>query len=126
MAVSERKTIIIVDDMAAILEHAKQLLKDTYNVIPCTSAKQALDVISKRHPDAILTDVNMPDMDGFEFLSTIKSDPANKDIPVLLITAEMTSDIETKGFELGADEFILKPFSQITMLKRIDNAIRLH
>ena len=124
MSDNTEKTILVIDDMAAILEHARQILKDEYKVIPCTSAKQALDIIEKRRPDLILTDINMPDMDGYEFLSSIKSNPDYKDIPVLLITAEMTTEIETKGFELGADDFILKPFSQITMLKRIANQFR--
>lgn len=115
----DKKTVLVVDDMAAILEHAKQILKDDYKVIPCMSAKQALDVISKRKPDIVLTDINMPDMSGYDLLTSIKSNPETKDIPVLLISAEMTSEIEAKGFEMGADDFILKPFSQVTMLKRV-------
>lgn len=125
MDTGDKKTVLVVDDMAAILEHAKQILKDEYKVIPCTSAKQALDVIDKRKPDCVLTDINMPDMDGFELLSAIKSNPETKDIPVLLLSAEMTSDLEAKGFALGADDYVLKPFSQVTMLRRISNQIAL-
>lgn len=125
MDTGDKKTVVVVDDMAAILEHAKQILKDDYKVIPCMSAKQALEVIDKRKPDIVLTDINMPDMDGFELLSAIRSNPETKDIPVLFISAEMTSDIEAKGFELGVDDFILKPFSQVTMLKRMANQLAL-
>lgn len=114
-----KKVILVVDDMAAILEHAKQILKDEYSIIPCTSAKMALEIITKRRPDIILTDINMPDMDGYEFLRTVKGNPELKSIPVILTTAELTADIEARGFEMGADDYLLKPFSQITMLRRI-------
>lgn len=120
------KTIMIVDDMTPILEHAKQILKDSYKLIPCTGGKQAFDIMAKRKPDLILLDVNMPDMDGFEVLTKIKADDELGSVPVILITTELTADIESKGFELGADDFIIKPFSQITMLKRIDAQLRLH
>jgi len=115
----EKKTIIVIDDMAAILEHAKQLLKDEYSVIPCISAKQALEIMGKRKPDLILVDINMPDMDGFEFLSMIKADERFSDIRVMMITAEITAQTESKGYELGAENFILKPFSQPVMMKKI-------
>lgn len=109
--------------MVAILEHAKQILKDDYKLIPCTSGKQALEILPKRRPDLILLDINMPDMDGYEVLKRIKNDQSYHDIPVILITTELTTDMESKGFEFGADDFIIKPFSQITMLKRISNQL---
>lgn len=122
-ATDNRKTILVVDDMAAILEHAKQILKDEYKIIPCISAKMALDVMSKRLPDLVLTDISMPDMDGYELLKTIKSTPAYADIPVILITTGLTADVEAQGYELGADDFVIKPFGQIAMLKKIKNQL---
>lgn len=125
MELSDKKTILVVDDMATILEHAKQILKDDYRIIPCISAIQALDVVIKRRPDIILSDINMPEMDGFEFLSRLKENPEFKDIPVILITSEITSEMESKGFEMGAADFIIKPFTQIAMTKRITNQLLL-
>ncbi len=116
---TEKKLILVIDDMAAILEHARQMLKDEYNVIPCISARKALEVMEKRKPDLILVDINMPEMDGFEFITLIKADERYKDIKVMMITAEITAQTEAKGYELGADGFILKPFSQTVMLKKI-------
>lgn len=118
-----RKTILIVDDMAAILEHARQILKDEYKIIPCTSARMALDIMSKRLPDIVLTDINMPDIDGFELLKTIKSIPEYNSIPVILITTGLTAEIEAQGYELGADDFVIKPFGQVAMLKKIKNQL---
>lgn len=116
---NDKKTVLIVDDMTTILEHAKVILKDDYKLIPCTGGRQALDIISKRKPDVILLDVNMPEMEGFEVLQEVKRMPEMQDVPVIMITTEITNDIEAKGFELGASDFIIKPFSQVVMLKRI-------
>lgn len=121
-----KKTIIFVDDMTAILEHAKQILKEDYNVIPCTGASQALDIASKRRPDLFITDINMPDTDGYELLKKVRGSAELSDIPVILVTSEITADIENKGFEMGADDFLLKPFSQTSMLKRISMQMKLH
>ena len=124
MQLSElRKTILVIDDMAAILEHAKQLLKEKYSVIPCTSAKQALEIIEKRKPDLILVDINMPEMDGFDFIRKIKEDERYSDIHVMMITAEITSQTESKGYELGAENFVLKPFAQHVMMKKIEDCL---
>ena len=120
----QRKTIMVIDDMAAILEHAKQLLKDEYSVIPCISAKQALEIMDKRKPDLILVDINMPEMDGFDFIRRIKSDERFSDVHVMMITAEITSQIESKGYELGAENFVLKPFSQPVMIRKITECLK--
>lgn len=120
----QRKTIMVIDDMAAILEHAKQLLKDEYSVIPCISAKQALEIMDKRKPDLILVDINMPEMDGFDFIRRIKSDERFSDVHVMMITAEITSQIESKGYELGAENFVLKPFSQPVMVRKITECLK--
>ncbi|MBO4506642.1 MAG: response regulator [Lachnospiraceae bacterium] len=118
-----RKTILVIDDMAAILEHAKQLLKEKYSVIPCTSARQAFDIMEKRKPDLILVDINMPEMDGFDFIRKIKEDERFKDVHVMMITAEITSQTESRGYELGAENFVLKPFSQAVMMKKIEGCL---
>ena len=120
---NEKKTILVIDDMAAILEHARQMLKGTYSVIPCVSAAQALEIMEKRIPDLILVDINMPDMDGYEFITHIKSDERFKDIKVMMITAEITSQNESKGYGVGADGFLLKPFNQNVIMKNIESFI---
>lgn len=120
-----RKTILVVDDMAAILEHARQILKDDYKIIPCTSAKMALEIMSKRLPDLIMSDINMPDMDGYEFLKVIRAAKEYKDIPVILITTGLTAETENLGYECGANDFVLKPFAQTSMLKKVKDQLLL-
>ncbi|MCR5431189.1 MAG: response regulator [Lachnospiraceae bacterium] len=116
---SEKKTILIIDDMATILEHAKQILKDSYKVIPCTSGKQGLEIFDKMKPDLVLVDINMPDMDGFQVLSEIRNRAEGREVPVIMMTTGLTSDIESKGFRAGVDDFLIKPFSQPAVIKRV-------
>lgn len=119
MSMSEKKTIMIVDDMISIIEHAKQLLKEEYKVLPCTSGTQALEIVEKVHPDLILLDVNMPDIDGFEVMKRLKEMESVKDIPVIFITSTLSAEEEEKGFILGAADFLMKPFTQVSMFRRV-------
>jgi len=116
---SDRKTILVIDDMATILEHAKQILKDSYKVIPCTNGKQGLEIFDKMKPDLVLVDINMPDMDGFQVLSEIRSRKEGGKVPVIMMTTGLTNDIESAGFRCGVDDFVIKPFSQPAVLKRV-------
>ena len=116
---SEKKVILIIDDMATILEHAKQILKDSYKVIPCTSGRQGLEIFDKIKPDLVLVDINMPDLDGFQVLSEIRNRPEGKKVPVIMMTTGLTNEIESEGFKAGVDDFLIKPFSQPAVLKRV-------
>lgn len=118
---TEKKTVLVIDDMSTILEHAKQILKDSYKLIPSTGGRQALDIISKRKPDIIMLDINMPDMGGFEVLSALKADESTAAIPVVLMSTEISGDTESRGYELGAADFIIKPFSQSAVLKVLES-----
>ena len=116
---SDKKTILIIDDMATILEHAKQILKDSYRVIPCTSGQQGLEIFDKMKPDLVLVDINMPEMDGFQVLSEIRSRSEGRKVPVIMMTTGLTNEIESEGFRAGVDDFLIKPFSQPAVLKRV-------
>ena len=116
---SDKKTILIIDDMATILEHAKQILKDSYRVIPCTNGQQGLEIFDKMKPDLVLVDINMPDMDGFQVLSEIRSRSEGRKVPVIMMTTGLTNEIESEGFRAGVDDFLIKPFSQPAVLKRV-------
>ncbi len=123
---SEKKVILIIDDMATILEHAKQILKDSYKVIPCTSGRQGLEIFDKIKPDLVLVDINMPDLDGFQVLSEIRNRPEGKKVPVIMMTTGLTNEIESEGFKAGVDDFLIKPFSQPAVLKRVSMQLEAH
>jgi putative two-component system response regulator len=96
------------------------VLNDTYKTFPLPSAERMFKMFEKIMPDLILLDVDMPEMDGFEALSILKSEEKFKDIPVIFLTAKNDAESEIRGFEIGAIDFINKPFSPPVLLKRIE------
>ena len=106
----EKHTVLIVDDNQMNLLLARKILMEQYNVSVVSSAKSALAFLEEEIPDMILLDLLMPEMDGFEFLEIVKKDDRYKDIPIICLTADDDRESELKCFELGALDFITKPF----------------
>ena len=119
------KTIFVVDDSDTNLMAAKTALDGTYKTFAFPSASKMFDLLEKStiFPDLILLDVEMPEMDGFEAMKTIKSTPKWKPIPVIFLTAKHDAESEIQGFEMGALDFITKPFSPPVLIKRIETHI---
>jgi len=120
---SVRKKIIIVDDNASYLSVVRVLLKPFYEVYPAISAAKLFDIITKFIPDLILLDVSMPEMSGFEAMAALKENPRYKDIPVVFLTAKDDEASAVKGLDLGATDYVTKPFSGPLHLKRISNIL---
>jgi len=115
----DRHKILIVDDSTEnnhILYHA---LKDKYQLLSAMDGITALKIAESQHPDLILLDIMMPDMDGFEVCRILKENEELKDIPVLFITSLTKTADEIKGLELGAVDFITKPFRLPVVKQRI-------
>jgi DNA-binding response OmpR family regulator len=85
---------------------------------------QALDLVRSRHPDVLVLDVNMPQFDGFEVLHTIKNDPATAGIAVVLLSARQQEADIMRGFALGADDYVVKPFSPLELIARVKRLLR--
>ena len=117
------KTIFIVDDNETNLMTAKLALEGKYKSYALPSAARMLKLMEKIIPDLILLDVDMPEMDGFQAMEALKADKRLKSIPVVFLTARLDEDSEIRGFEMGALDFISKPFSKPVLLKRIENHI---
>jgi putative two-component system response regulator len=113
------KVIFVVDDSDTSLSIAKRALENHYRVLTMSSGARMLKFLEKITPDLIILDIQMPEMDGFEAIKILKSKPLYAEIPVIFLTSSSDSDIEAKGFELGAVDFILKPFSALVLLGRI-------
>ena len=113
------KTIFVVDDVEANLFAAEETLEEHYNVITAQSGRRAIELLEKIKPHLILMDIDMPDMDGFETLKYLKSKECFHDIPVIMLTGMSDIDSEVKGFEMGAVDFIAKPFSAPVLLNRV-------
>jgi putative two-component system response regulator len=114
------KLIMVVDDNATNLLAAKAALQDYYKVLTAGSAAIMMQTLEMRKPDLILLDVDMPEMGGFEAIQILKENPDTVDIPVIFLTAMNDSGNELKGLELGAVDFISKPFSPPLLRKRIE------
>lgn len=112
--------ILVVEDNRTQGEYLRYLLeKEGYPVTITTNGKEALNAIQKSRPHLILTDVMMPEMDGYELCSTIKNDPATADIPVILVTHLYNPVDVIRGLEAGADNFIIKPYTPDVIHTRI-------
>lgn len=117
--------ILIVDDSVTNLKFSQQVLKPYYKVTLLTSAIQTMKFLLKNTPDLILLDINMPGINGYEIMSTIKSmDRLNK-VPVIFLTSSTDIESELKCLKLGAVDFISKPFVPELMLTRINTHLEL-
>jgi putative two-component system response regulator len=113
------KIIFVVDDSLTSLTIAKNALKGHYRFLPMKSARQMFVVLSEVTPDLILLDIEMPEMDGFEALMRLKQSRSHANIPVIFLTANPAPAIEAHCLEMGAVDFITKPFSAPVLLNRI-------
>ena len=119
-------TILVVDDTPFNLTLMSAVLKKHYNVTEASSGPAALAMVrSGALPDLILLDIMMPGMDGYEVCRQLKADPATANVPVIFLTANVSSDDEEKGFELGAVDYITKPIRQRVVLARIRTHLQL-
>ena len=116
----KRKTIFMVDDNLTNLTVGKNALLGKYKVFTIPSGKKLFEMLDKTTPDMILLDIEMPDMNGYEIIKVLKSEPRTAEIPVIFLTARSDSGSELEGLSLGAIDYISKPFSPPLLLKRIE------
>ena len=120
---STRKKIFLVDDVPANLAIGKNLLKTFYDVYPAPSAAILFEILERAIPDLVLLDIDMPEMNGYQAIRIMKADQRFKDIPVIFLTAKDDESSEMEGFDLGANDYITKPFSGPLLLRRISNLL---
>jgi len=116
----KRKTVFLVDDDMTNLTIGKKALSSVYNVFTLDSGAYMLEMLENLHPDLILLDVNMPEMDGHEAIERLKTNEKTANIPVIFLTALTDEAMELKGLTLGAIDYITKPFSAPLLLKRLE------
>jgi len=122
---TRKKTIFVVDDNATNITMAEDALVKQYRVIALSSAAKMFTALDKFKPDLILLDVEMPEMTGFEAMKVLKANDAYNSVPVIFLTGMTDTVSEALGIELGAVDFILKPFSVPVLLNRIKNHLEL-
>ena len=115
--------LLIVEDNVELLMLMRQLLKATYHIYIAKNGLEALDIIREKELDLIISDVMMPEMDGYELTTAVKSDPNYNHLPIILLTAKTQEEDEQEALLAGADEFLTKPFRLGDLKLRIDNII---
>ena len=120
-----KRTILVVDDDKSNLLIAQKLLSDEYRVAAVNSGEKAFEYLQKNEPSLILLDISMPGMNGLEVMEHIRCNSDWCRIPVIFLTADRSNEMEEKCFELGAVDYISKPFVASIMHKRVDRMIEL-
>jgi PAS domain S-box-containing protein len=124
---TDSSTILIVDDQLSVRNILQALLaKQGYNLAFANNGQEALSQAAELTPDLILLDVMMPDMDGFEVCERLRADPNLAEVPIMMITALDDPKSRLRGLQMGADDFVTKPFNGIELLARVRTTTRLN
>ena len=119
--------VLLVEDEDQLRRVMKDLLeRDGYTVAEARDGVQALDQVDRFAPDVIILDLNLPGLDGYSVLTQLRSRPATRTIPVMVLTAKGDEDNEVRVFELGADDFITKPFRARALSARLEAVLGRH
>ena len=122
---SEKPTILVVDDTPDNLTLISGLLKDKYRLKVANSGAKALSIARTSPPDLILLDIMMPEMSGYEVCEALMSDDATKEIPVIFLTAQIDMEEERRGIEMGAVDYITKPYSGPVVMARVATHLKI-
>lgn len=116
------QTILIVDDEKRLVSLVQSYLtQEGYRAFAAYNGKDALAVAEKENPDLIILDIMMPEMNGYEFM---RAHRAHKDTPIIMLTAKVEDDDKIIGLELGADDYVTKPFKPRELMARVRNVLR--
>lgn len=120
-----KKIILVVDDDKTNLMLAQKILLPDYRIAATNSGKAALKYLENNRPDLILLDINMPEMDGFEVMTRILQNEETASIPIIFLTADNQAETEIRCFQMGAMDFVGKPFIPDVLLSRVSKTIEL-
>jgi signal transduction histidine kinase/response regulator of citrate/malate metabolism len=117
---SSAEHILLADDNADMRDYARRLLSDRWTVETVSNGQEALDAARRRRPDIIVTDVMMPEVDGFALLRALRADDELRTVPVVLLSARAGEEARIEGLAAGADDYLVKPFSARDLTARVD------
>jgi len=119
-----RISVLLIEDSLELRSYIASTMSEYYNVIEAGNGEEGFEKALEYIPDIIVSDINMPEMDGWEMCKKIRETFETSSIPIILLTAQGNDNSKIKGFEMGADDFISKPFSQEVLFSRINNIIK--
>lgn len=120
------KRILIVDDDTDNLALLADMLKSHFEPLTAPGGRDGIQLAVRNQPDLILLDINMPDLDGFEVCKKLREQPSTRKIPIVMLTTASGLDSRVKGLDIGADDYITKPFQIKELLARINARLRRH
>ena len=118
---NEALKLLLVEDNQEILQYIASIFTDEYEIKTALNGKTGVKIAAKFQPDLIISDVMMPEMNGIEFCNFIKKDLRTSHIPIILLTANVTQEIKLNGLEIGADDYVTKPFDPKELKLRVKN-----
>ena len=120
-----KKKILIIDDSILITDYITRVLSQTeYQVFAAPNGQEGIRKVKELDPDLVLLDVVLPDLSGFDVCRMLRSDPANNLRPIIMLTSRKDENDKIKGLELGADDYITKPFNERELISRVNNTLR--
>ncbi len=120
---SARARVLVVDDNRDMREYLERLLNARFDVMTADNGRIACDLATREIPDLVLSDVMMPEMDGFQLLSTLRAQASTASLPVILLSARAGEESRVEGMEAGADDYLIKPFTARELLARVQGHI---
>lgn len=116
------QTILVIDDEKRLVSLVQSyLVQEGYRVLTAYNGRDALQVVQKEKPDLIILDIMMPEMNGYDFM---RAHRASQDTPIIMLTAKVEDDDKVLGLELGADDYVTKPFKPRELMARVRNVLR--
>ncbi|MCX7746084.1 MAG: response regulator [Clostridia bacterium] len=120
-----KKKILVIDDTELMLKLIGNILREAgYEVVTASNGIEGIQMVREEKPDLVLLDVIMPIMDGFEVCKNLREDESNNLMPIIILTAQDNEDDKLTGLELGADDYIIKPFNHRELLSRVRNTLK--
>jgi len=123
---SKQRILMVDDDPAAVRLMCGYLEKEGYEVMPASNGETALHIIRRDQPDLILLDLMLPDRDGLDITRLVRSDPSLLHIPIIMLTARVEDADKIVGLEMGADDYVTKPYNPREVLARVRARLRSH
>jgi signal transduction histidine kinase len=120
-----RPVVLLVDDNADMREYVRTLLSARFIVLTADNGRTALEKVLHRIPDLVLSDVMMPEMDGFALLNALRQNPATSLIPIIMLSARAGEESRIEGVEAGADDYLTKPFAARELIARVDAQLKM-
>jgi signal transduction histidine kinase/ligand-binding sensor domain-containing protein/CheY-like chemotaxis protein/AraC-like DNA-binding protein len=119
-----QNTVLVVEDNDEITNYIQHILEDKYKVITASNGVEGINMVEKHHPDLVVVDIMMPEMDGIQMTKTIKDNIETSHIPVIMLTAKSNIEDQIQGIESGAEAYILKPFNANYLITVIYNLLK--